>query len=539
MAAVFIVPYGAAVFGNIFSASESAKAFERLFDPLLLKTVGFTIAQAAGSTFLSLIVGLPGAYFYSKQNTSLAKVLRSLSALPFVLPPILVVLGFVLFFGNAGWMNRFFTCLSADKEPVLRVLYRPSAIIIAHAFYNFPIVVRVVGDALIKARRYIPVSAALGASPTKTLFSVEAPLCAPAIASASLLIFLYCFTSFAIVLTLGGGPGASTLAVEIYRAARIELNFNNASALAFSETAIIILIFLLYRFTEFRLRIHDSDNSTTSFCIPYRASLKSSSPIKNRIGPIIYGVFLLIFVAGPLLSIALESFLKSGTNSHGFSLMWWRSLAKSAGTSAVGSLILAATSASLCCLIAVLALLSRPRHGKHLSLLGNINAFICSAPLMSSGIVLSYGFIRLYGSITVRSFWAVSLVHAVTALPFAYRTLAVAYDSLSSSLFDASTTLSANPIKTSFFVILPALANSLRSAWAFSAAISLGDLNAVLMLGLEGWDTLPLLIYRSVGAYRFGSACAAGCLLLIVCFLFFRFSDIGNKRRGSYYGIND
>ncbi|MDR3160976.1 MAG: iron ABC transporter permease, partial [Spirochaetaceae bacterium] len=69
-----------------------------------------------------------------------------------------------------------------------------------------------------------------------------------------------------------------------------------------------------------------------------------------------------------------------------------------------------------------------------------------------------------------------------------------------------------------------------RSAWAFSAAISLGELNAVLMLGLEGWETLPLLVYRAAGAYRYGTACAAGTLLMACCAGAFLLSEAGAKR---------
>jgi thiamine transport system permease protein len=80
---------------------------------------------------------------------------------------------------------------------------------------------------------------------------------------------------------------------------------------------------------------------------------------------------------------------------------------------------------------------------------------------------------------------------------------------------------------------LPLSLTRIRSAWGFAAALSMGELNAVMMLGREGWETLPLYIYRAVGAYRYGSACAAGTLLILGCAAGFLLSETGRKQYGS------
>jgi thiamine transport system permease protein len=122
------------------------------------------------------------------------------------MPPILVVLGFVLFFGNSGWVNRFFMTALGTEEGPLRLLYRPAAIVLAHGFYNFPLVIRLVGDGLSQTKNtYGAAAASLGASGFKTTLTILLPLSLPAVASASLLTFLYSFTSFSVVLVLGGG----------------------------------------------------------------------------------------------------------------------------------------------------------------------------------------------------------------------------------------------------------------------------------------------------------------------------------------------
>jgi thiamine transport system permease protein len=143
----------------------------------ILPTLGFTVKQAVLSTLLALALGLPGAWLLSSPAragpkagfTALGffqRLLRSLSGLPFALPSILVVLGFVLFFGNSGWVNRIFMAISGEAAGPLRVLYQPGAIILAHGFYNFPLVLRLGGDSIDAARKaYAPAAESLGASP--------------------------------------------------------------------------------------------------------------------------------------------------------------------------------------------------------------------------------------------------------------------------------------------------------------------------------------------------------------------------------------
>ena len=77
--------------------------------------------------------------------------------------------------------------------------------------------------------------------------------------------------------------------------------------------------------------------------------------------------------------------------------------------------------------------------------------------------------------------------------------------------------LGAGPLRLLTTIALPLSLKSLRSAWGFAAALSLGELNAIMMLGKENWETLPLYIYRATASYRYGNACAAGTLLILGC----------------------
>ncbi|GAB1481253.1 hypothetical protein MASR2M78_00680 [Treponema sp.] len=240
------------------------------------------------------------------------------------------------------------------------------------------------------------------------------------------------------------GPAATTLAVEIYRAARISLDFDTASALALIETLIAVSVFGIYVLSERKSRTYSSVSYSSTQDLP-------KSGEKGRFN--VYRFFLLgylalagILVLGPLVSVPLESFLSRSSRSAlpSFSLRWWLQLKNSALPALLRSLILAATSASLASLLAIGAASSRWLSQTR-PLAGSSLNFIMSAPLFSSGIVLGLGWMQLYGSNFSRSFVSVALVHAVVALPFAFRSISEAFSDLPSSSAEASASLGASP----------------------------------------------------------------------------------------------
>ncbi|MDR1903959.1 MAG: iron ABC transporter permease [Treponema sp.] len=530
--AAFILPYGASLFGGFHIGRLGAGPDRETILPfsLLLPITFFTVKQAVLSTLAALVLGLPGAVLLGGSGRGTGTgILRSLSGISFTMPSILVVLAFVLFFGNSGWVNRFFSALSGGREGPLKILYRSEAIILAHAFYNFPLVIRLVGDGIAQARgAYGPAAASLGSSPFKTALTVLFPVVLPSILAASFLIFLYCFTSFAVVLVLGGGPASTTIAVEIYRYARISLNYSAAGFLALIETGIALTAFLAYLYFERKARIIPI--SIGERYAGDRNRKKRNYSLFTRLCAVLYGVGLCFFILGPILSIPIESFLYKPSRASPplLSLRWWLGLGERCIPALFRSLFLAFISASLSCILAILAAAAvwsaEGVSGKK-TFPASILRFCAAAPLASSGIVLGLGYLILYGRDQSRSVWAAAALHAVTSLPFAFNSISEGLKALPAHTSASASVFGASPLVRLLTVALPLSASRIRSAWGFSAMISLGELNAVMMLGLENWETLPLLIYRAAGSYRYGTACAAGTLLILCCVLMLLISD--------------
>jgi ABC-type Fe3+ transport system permease subunit len=143
--------------------------------------------------------------------------------------------------------------------------------------------------------------------------------------------------------------------------------------------------------------------------------------------------------------------------------------------------------------------------------------FFTTAPVISSGIVLGLGWLILYGGKFPRSPFALVMLHSLTALPFAFNSISIGFRSIPANLLNAAMVSGAGPLRSLLTTTLPLSLPQLLSAWGFAAALSMGELNAAMMLGIDGWETLPLFIFRAVAAYRYGTACATGTLLILSC----------------------
>jgi len=345
--------------------------------------------------------------------------------------------------------------------------------------------------------------------------------------SAALLVFHYSFTSFAVVLVLGGGTASTTLAVGIFSHAKIFLNYHNAGVLALLETLIAVLVFMAYVY--FDKKSGRTETEIEEQYYPDRN--KSATP---RIMAALYSIIILLFILGPLLSIILESFLYQPSRSAPqiLALRWWYSLGGgNRGDTFIPalfhSLILAFSSSSFACLLAILAAGAIIINKKKNSDSGFMR-FFAMAPIISSGIVLGLGWLIAYGRNS--SVLSLVILHGVIALPFVFNSVYEGFVSLPSNTLNAAAVLGAGPLRTLFTVALPLSFKRIRSAWGFAAAISFGELNAVMMLGIENWETLPLYIYRAAGAYRYGTACAAGTLLMLCCGACFLLSEYAGKK---------
>lgn len=529
----FYLPIGGVLVQGFFpDGSFDAGIFlKSLSSPYTLRVIGFTFTQAFLSTLFSLLLGLPGAYLLANYRFPGRSLVKALSGVPFVLPPILVVLGFVIFFGNSGILNRLLMDFFDLSNPPLKILYSLKAIILAHGFYNFPIALRLIGtlwQQLPPTQEWA--AQTLGARRLKLFFTITLPQLLPAILAASALIFMFCFTSFAVILVLGGGPQFTTIEVEIYRLAKTSLDIPSAGAL--SIIALIITLGLMF----FYIKIQNKVSFPQQLSVDQGRERGYGKPgALGFSGILLYIGFMVLIVIGPLAGVLLRSFQKPLTRAgelH-FTFEWYARLLGDGGGQFVNialpairnSLLIGISAAAGAVLLGTAVSYVVVRFRFRLSSLVDT---ISMAPMSVSSVILGLGYFLLLQRMP--HFKGSSLImiiaaHSIIAYPFVVRTVSAVLKKISPNQLSAAMLLGARPFTVFRTVELPLLLPALGAAAVFAFAISLGEINATLLFS-SSTITIPLAIYRLIGSYNFFGACALGTLLIAVCTAVFLLFDI-------------
>lgn len=227
---------------------DSAALTEIFYSRSLLRVLWFTIWQAAVSTALTLLLAFPGAYVLARYRFPGKTLVRALATLPFVLPTVVVATAFIALIGPAGILNNWLKDLFTLDAAPIRLNQTVWIILLAHIFFNYSVALRLISAYWLNISPSMSQAAQmLGASPLRAFFEVTLPQLRPAITAAAVLVFIFCFTSFGVIVILGG-PKFATLEVEIYRQA---LNmFNLPVAAALSLWQILFTFILMWVYTE-------------------------------------------------------------------------------------------------------------------------------------------------------------------------------------------------------------------------------------------------------------------------------------------------
>ncbi|MFC7239862.1 ABC transporter permease [Saliphagus sp. GCM10025317] len=504
-----------------------------------LGIVGFTAYQALLSTLLSLALGLPMAYLLARYGFRGRRTLRSLTILPFVMPSIMVAVGFYATFGRSGTLNAVLEPLGLGPISLVGSL---EAILIAHAFYNAPLVARVTTAAWesVDASAF-ETARSLGAGPFRAFRDVVAPQLYPAALMGAALTFVFTFGTFPIVLALGG-IRLSTVEVFVYQLVQ-DLDYAEAAALAIVE--LVISLGVLYGYLRYEAK--HTVRSSAIRPLP-RKSLAppafSARELIPRVGLAVYGVIALFVFVAPIASLLVRSVTTPGGE---FTLAHYGFLLERQASAAAfqvrpwpairNSLLFAAAAlaVSLPMGVVVSVLTTRRYRGRKLV------DVVAMAPLAVSGIIVGIGLLRgpVFGfeiwhyRITVTGAVAIVAAHAVACYPFVVRTVAPGLESIDPSLLESARALGASRTRALLDVELPLVWPGVVAGAAFAVAISMGEFSATVILA-TGTDqyTMPIAIERFIGR-RLGPATAMGVVLLVVtAFSFVVIDRLGGDRVG-------
>jgi len=528
LAVVFYYPVGSVLASAVYDAGRLtlAPVVSVVSDPFYHDLFGFTAYQALLSTAASVVVGLPGAYLLARFEFPGRRFLRSVTILPFVLPSIMVAVGFLAMFGRTGLLNDVLGIVGLGP---VELTFTLEIIVLAHVFYNAPLVTRLVTaawESVDPAR--VETARTLGASPFQAFRDVTLPQLLPALLTASVLTFIFTFMSFPIVLALGGLELAT---VEVWLFARVQsLALAEAATLGAIETALSLgLIYLYLRFEATQLSARDEGRGRAR--APLFAGWRSLADPK-RLALFAYAAVGLVLFVGPLVSLVVESVTTAGGQ---FTLRYYEFLLAQQTSTASGttrplpaitnSLLFGAGALLLALPMGVVVSVVATREGRGTRL----TEALLTAPLAVSGIVLGLGMLRtlvfgttLFGyRITVTGPVAIVAAHAVAAYPFVSRNVTPALGSIDDRLVDAARALGADRTTALLDIELPLVVPALVAGAAFAFAISVGEFDSTVLLA-EGVDsaTMPVALERYTGnrslGPNLGPATAMGTVLLAV-----------------------
>ncbi len=487
-------------------------ASKLITDSYYLRTLWFTFWQAVVSTILTLLLALPAAYVFATYDFRYKQTLRTISTLPFVLPTVVVANAFSALIGPRGLVNTTAQQLFNLEEPPIDIDQTIWLILLAHVFYNYSVVLRIVSAYWQRINAELTQAAeTLGASPQQRFWTITLPLLRPALMAAGVLVFIFTFTSFGVVLLLGG-PGFATLEVEIYRQAVNIFDLPVAAALSLFQILFTFILMAVYTRTQARIATQSSSTHMVA---------KPVTTWWDKV--IVWGNLGVMFtlLAAPLLALVLRSI--SWVDSNPF-LYYAKLFDNERGSvfyvppiEAVGNSLLYAGCAIVIALIIglICAYLVVDKN--------NWLDPIFMLPLATSAVTLGFGYIIALDEppLNLRnSFILIPLAHALVAIPFVIRTVLPALRGINPAVREAASTLGADPTRIWLTIDWPLLRRVLLVAAVFAFTISMGEFGATIFVARPDSPTMPTAIFRFLGRpgqVNFGQALAMSTLLMFVC----------------------
>ena len=481
-----------------------------LFDAYVWQVTRFTLLQALLSTALSILLGIPLALSLFRRSAFPGRIwIVRLLALPLGLPALVAALGLISVWGRQGVMNSLLASLGL-AQPLS--IYGLTGILIAHVFFNLPLAARLMLAGLERLPgEYWLIGANLGMRRFHLFRFVEWPVIRGLIPGIAGLIFMLCATSFTLVLTLGGGPAASTIEVAIYQALRFD--FDPPRVIALSLLQVVMTGILL---VGLRLVTPAVEEAVT---LGRKVRRFDGRDLTGRLSD-----GFVITIGATFIALPLAAVVVSGVKSDLLRLATDPAVHRAALTSAV----IAVVSGLLCIAFTVSMAFARqtalrPRRPARAarSLAAGITGG-SSLILLVPPVVLGAGWfllLRPFGDVARFAPLIVIIINALMALPFAYRILDPAI-----ATHRARTQILSESLGLRFFnrlrlVDWPGLRRPILMALSFACALSLGDLGAVALFGSQDMMTLPYLLYSRMGSYRTMDAAGLALLLGFVCLL--------------------
>ena len=487
----------------VFSLLQQTSAFSLITivqDSYYLHVTWFSFYQASLSTLISIVLAIPVAHVCYRRTFPGRGLLLKLFGMTLVLPSLVAVFGLLAIYGRSGWLAWLFSIF--DNALPFNI-YGLGGILLAHVFFNLPYASRL----MLQNLQGIPqdqhkLCAHLGMSYWQKFKWVEWPRLREQIPHIAGLVFMLCFTSFATVMALGGGPKSTTIELAIYQAIKYDFDLPTGALLAIWQMVLCSLLYWgLHSFSRV-IPVSNQGGNAGNFGLRMTNAL--------RVWDGFWLGFVLLLVVPPLVMV-----VSSGINHQLWSVLsrseYWQALWTSVRVAFGASLLACVVGVGILLTSRALRLRERSAQATGIELIGTII-------LVTPGLVISTGlFLLLRDRVDVFShaYWVVMLVNALMALPYVIKTLSQPLLQIQQQYQFLCASLGMTGWQRLSIVEFRALQAPIAQAMSLSFLLSLGDLSAVALFGSDDFLTLPLYLYQLLGSYQMDAAAVVSFTLLL------------------------
>ncbi len=485
--------------------------FEKFFtyvNGYYIKPIWNSLKVTVCATAMSLLLGIPMAYFYSFYKLRGAKALFVISVLCSMSAPFIGAYSWILLMGRSGVITKFLSGLLGIQ---VGSIYGFKGILLVQALKFFPLVFIYMNGAFKNIdNTLMEASANMGCTGVRRLFKVVLALSMPTILAAALMVFMQAFADFGTPMVMG--EGFQTFPVMIYNAYLGEggADRNFAAALAVIAILITAVIFALQKWATSR----------------YKFSMNALHPVEKKECKGIKGFlmhaycYILVAVAFmPQLYIIYLSFCnyKGSIRQGTYGLDNYRQAAKKLmGRSITNTAVMGLVALAIIIVIAVLIAYLVVRRA---SALNNLIDTISMLPYIMPGAVVGLGLLLAFGKKPIAltgTFVIMVISFVIRRLPYTIRSATATLMQISMSIEEAAISLGASKLKTFLKITVPMMANGIFSGAILSWVAIVTEMSSSIILYSNKSITLTMSTYLAILRGNDGIAAAFAAILTVV-----------------------
>ena len=509
------------------------QAWENIANPDNLETIRNSMLLGVCVVLCSTVIAVPTAYLLARTQLSRHSWLDIVFMIPFMTPPYIASMGWILFMQKRGLFQQLFPSTGSWSEG----FFCFGGLVLVMSLHVFPFLMTMLKNAMLNIPASLEESGAVfGAGFGLRLRRIFAPLLTGNYAIGALLVFVKTLSEYGTPYTLGRRIGFYVFTTDIHRySTTAPIDFGRSASLSSILVCICMIMWLLQNHITGRnsYRLVSGKGSR-----PAQTKLSAAGKIAAWLW---VALVILIAIGVPYFSIISTSLIKLrgyGLAAGNFTLDHYKELLTTpkALASIWKSLFLAVSSATICSVIGTSVVVAvRKSKGFFKKVLEGVSLL----PEMLPSIVLVIGIMLFWNTIykiipLYNTIWIMVLAYVVLYLPYTVQYVTSAFTQINDSLLQAGRVFGGTPAYVFRRVTLPMISRGIFAGWMMIFIIAFRELVTASLIAPPNTLVVSTYINREFeqGSVSLGMAMAVLCVLITTTALLV-FGRVTGKQKGA------